>query len=221
MKYVKEAMGGGMNVSDQQQIIDHITEKYGPVEPLSFQEILPVHHKVHVAVHVIRPNEKHPLLTLFTTGMSDQPMKVSRGENKYRYAELIMHLPGDWPIKPGEAMTKEWYWPVQQLRQVAYYPHFNDTSLGGRYTITAPSDPPAPLGPQTEETCLFLFADGPGPSPLELDDGKTVHFYAVTTLYTEEHEFEKQHGLVPLLQRLIEHGCLNIVGVPRPNVALE
>lgn len=218
-KTKKEAPPSALDQAHE-QIIAHMTRVFGPVEPLAFREIVPVHESVHVAVHVIRPNDDHPVLTLFTTGMSDRPMKVPCGHKDFQYAELVMHLPGDWRISPGEKMTQEWYWPVQRLRQVAYYPHLNDTWLGGPHTIFTPQDPPVPLGPQTHESCLLLFADTAEWSPVKLDNGKNVHFYSVTTLFKEERDFEKQNGLIPLLQRLEQHGCLTIAAVPRPNVAL-
>ena len=88
-------------------------------------------------------------------------------------------------------------------------------------TIITTEEPPVPLGPQTKETCLFLRADVNDWSPLELTNGRSVHFYTVTTLYTEERDFEKRNGLAPLMRRLGEHGYLNIVGVQRPNVAIK
>jgi hypothetical protein len=203
--------------SDHQQILDHLIKICGPVEPLSFQEILPVHDNVHVTVHVIKPNAKQPVLTLFTTGMSDSPMKSPPGKEGYQYAELIMNLPGEWKISPGEEMTEDWYWPVQRLRQTAYYPHQHDTWLGGPCSIVTPNDPPVPLGPQTSESCLLLMRSD---NPLQLQSGKKVYFYTVSTLFAEERDFEQQHGIQSLLMRLFQHGWFAISGVPRQNVGL-
>ncbi len=60
-----------------------MAELFGPVDPLAQQEIVPVHDKVHVAINVIRPNDRHPCLTLFTTGMSDQAMNVPEGQEEH------------------------------------------------------------------------------------------------------------------------------------------
>jgi len=60
------------------QLISTVAAQLGEVSQLALQEIVPV-DDVHVAVHVIRPNEKHPSVTLFTTGMSDKAMAVPQG----------------------------------------------------------------------------------------------------------------------------------------------
>jgi hypothetical protein len=69
-------------------------------------------------------------------------------------------------------------------------------------------------------SCLLLIADFDAWSPIPLDDGKRIHFYTVTPLYTEERDFEKQHGIVPLLERLHASGASTVVDLHRKNVAL-
>lgn len=202
-----------------QQITARMAEEFGPVDPLAMQEIVPVHPEVHVAIHVIRPNERHPFLTLFTTGMSDRAMSVPEGQEEYQYAELVMHLPATWPHPRDESSGSETIWPCEWLRKVAYYPHLNGTWLGGRWTIISSDDPPVPLGPNTKQTCLLLLADFADWSPMLLDDGKRVHFCTVIPIYTEERDFEKKDGIVPLLQRLQERGYTTVVSVNRANVA--
>lgn len=202
-----------------EQIVARMAEEFGPVDPLALQEIVPVHDEVHIAIHVIRPNEEHPYLTLFTTGMSDQPMSVPEGQEEYQYAELVMHLPATWPHPSGEGTGEEALWPCEWLRKVAYYPHLQDTWLGGARTIISSDDPPVPLGPNTKQTCLLLLADFADWSPIVLDEEKTVRFYTVVPIYTEERDFEKKHGIVPLLQRLQKRGYTTVVSVNRANVA--
>jgi hypothetical protein len=190
----------------------------GPIDPLSCQEIVPVHDKVHVSVHVIRPEESHQSLTLFTTGMSNVAMKVPPGEEDYRYAELVMNLPPTWP-HPGEhSDDPAAFWPVQWLRQVAYYPHLHRTWLGGPLTIISSDEPPVPLGPKTKHTCLLLMADSPFP-PLNVGKGKIVHMYAVHTLHTEERDYERKHGWKKFFALLAKNGVTNTVDPKRKSAA--
>ncbi len=201
-----------------EQIVSHMAELFGPVDPLAQQEIVPVHDKVHVAINVIRPNDRHPCLTLFTTGMSDQAMNVPEGQEEYRYAELVMHLPETWPLPQDKAAGEDALWPLEWLRKVAYYPHLNNTWLGGPMTIISSDDPPVPLGPNTEQTCLLLLAGATEWNPLPLKDRRSVFFYTVIPIYTAERDFEKEHGIMPLVQRLKERGHTAVVDVNRPSM---
>lgn len=202
-----------------EQLVAHLTEQFGPVDPLALQEILLIDESVHVAVHVIRPNEHHPFLTLFTLGMSDQAMRVPEGEESYQYAELIMHLPADWPLSNDLDEGRETFWPLQWLRNIAYYPHQAETWLGGAHTIISSDEPPVPLGPNTQQTCLLLLADFADWSPVELADGRRVRFYTVFPIYTQERDFEIRHGVTALLERMEQAGIPAVVDVNRANVA--
>jgi hypothetical protein len=188
---------------------------FGPVDRLSLQEIVPVHDEVRVSVHVIRPTDAHPHLTLFTTGMSNVAMKVPPGQKEWRFAELIMHLPETWPHPRDHADDAAAFWPVQWLRQVAYYPHANGTWLGGPLTIVSSAEPPVPLGPNTKHTCLLLIADAGTFPALDVGKGKIVHVYTVNTLHTAERDYEKNHGVKELLSLLAEKGVTNTVDVKR------
>jgi len=207
------------DASAHEELVDYMSEVFGPVEPLAIQEIVPVHEDVHVAIHVIHPNELHPYLVLFTVGMSDRPMNVPEGQEEYQYAELVMRLPADWPDLQAEGAGAETLWPVQHLRQIAYYPHLEDTWLGGETAIFTAADPPAPLGPNTKQTCLLLVADFPQRIPFELSDGRKIRLYTVYPIYTDERDFEKEHGVVALLRRLQERGCTAVADLTRPSVA--
>lgn len=202
-----------------QQIIAVLSEMFGPVDSLALHTNLPVDDMVHSAIHVIHPNERHRCLTLFTTGMSDKPMKVPPGQTQYQYAELIMHLPADWPIPHESDRSTEAWWPIQWLRQIAYYPHESETWLGGQYTILSNEEPPQPFAANTPFSCLLLIADFAGWSPVQRD-GKPVHFYTLVPLYAEERDYERQHGLMKLLESFEQNGVTTVADNARKNVAL-
>ncbi len=202
------------------QLVARMAEAFGPVDRLAQREIFPGHATVHVEIHMIRPNDQNQCLTLFTTGMSDQAMRVPKGQEEYAYAELMMHLPPTWPHPRDESAGKDTFWPFEWLRKVAYYPHLNDTWLGGSMTIISSDEPPVPLGPNTKQTCLLLLANLGDWGPIPVEGGKKVQIYTVVPVYTEERDFEIEHGIVPLLRRLEERGFTSVVNVDRPNVAL-
>lgn len=201
-----------------QETVRYMEQRFGPADPNGMQELLPVIEGMSVAINVIRPNEVHPYLVLFTNGMSERPMKVPPSQDAWQYAELVMHLPSDW-VHPRDANgDPKWLWPVQWLRKMAYYPHVNDTWLGLPATIVSSDAPPVPLGPNTSQSCLFLVPDfsllNP---PLQRADGSLVHFYTVTPLYTEERDFEKQHGMKAFLTRFSQARVPMNVNLNRPN----
>jgi hypothetical protein len=88
-------------------------------------------------------------------------------------------------------------------------------------TIVSGDDPPVPLGPNTSQTCLLLVPNWSTlEPPLRRSDGKQVHFYTVTPLYTEERNFEVKHGIEEFLKRFADTKTLMTVDVNRPNVGL-
>jgi len=203
---------------EHQTLIATVADAIGEVSQLALQEIVPVDDDVHVAVHVIRPNEKHPCVTLFTTGMSDKAMAVPQGQEEYQYAELLIHLPATWPLPGDSDWSDEDGWPISWLRQIAYYSHQANTWLGGQYTIISNGEPPSPFAANTELSCMLLIADFAAWSPVEVSPDKRVHFYTLMPIYAEECDYGRQHGVRELLGRFEEHNVTTIVDASRANV---
>lgn len=201
---------------DREEIIEHLCTIIGPVDSNSLQEIVPVSNDYQIAVHTSPPNGRHPYLTIFTTGMSDRAMTVPKGKEAFKFAELVMFLPADWPHP--SAMRSDFFWPVEWLRKIAYYPYLNDTWLGGPATIISSAEPPEPLGPNTRQTCLLLVADFSDIKPLAISSDKTVRFFTVIPIYTEERDFEKKHGIATLLHSLKQGGVTAVVDPGRASV---
>jgi len=189
-----------------------VSARFGLVDALALQEIVPICRDLHIAVHVIRPTAEHPYYTLFTTGMSDRAQRVPAGQEAFQYTEMLLHLPEDWPV---DAMTEASSWPLQWLRQLAYFPHLQGTWLGGPHTIVASDDPPVPLGPNTQQSCWLLLADFGNWSPVPLEDGRLVRMVTLIPLYTQERDFELQHGIRPLLERFEHAGLTPVIDVDR------
>ena len=203
-------------VEPVQQFIDYMQLRFGPVDELGLQELLPVMDEISVTINVIRPNEFHPYLVLFTNGMSDLPMTVPAGNEDWRYAELVIHLPADWPHPRDIGPDSPWLWPVQWLRKMAYYPHLNKTWLGRPAAIVSSDEPPKPLGANTEQTCLLMVPDFANlGDPLQRGDGTKVHFFTVVPLYTEERDFELKHGMKAFFEQFIEQKVPMTVDINR------
>lgn len=208
-------MVGGGTASD---LVSFMEKRFGPVDPKRISEFLPAVPGLKVDVWCIHPNEAHQNLVLFTDGMSKMPMNVPPRGEAWRFAELVIQLPQNW-IPPREAkMDEKWLWPLNWLRKLAYYPFENQSWLGQTATIVSNGEPPEPLGPNTKQTCLFLFPDFSVLSPpLQRADGSVVHFFTIVPLFTEERDFEVKYGMMPFLQKFMDSKVPMVVDITRPN----
>ncbi|GIW82857.1 MAG: hypothetical protein KatS3mg105_4664 [Gemmatales bacterium] len=214
---------GDDSVPDQTNLLAdevkaYFKENFGPVNPLALVEIVPTTWPP-ISIHVIPASEERKHITLFTTGMSDEPMTVPEpgGEDDrwmldYRWAEIYIQLPADWDL--SNLGDPKWRWPIDWLRSTAAYPHANETWLGGPVTIIANGDPPEPLSPNTNFTSLLLLAD----KWFTSRDGRTVQLYRMAPIYTEERELEISQGIDELLRRFDSSNINFVVDLDRPNV---
>lgn len=191
-------------------IIQHMERHYGPVQEHALVEIVPT---LDIAINVIPARPQQNPLILFTTGMSDRPQTVPPGADEYRYTELFIRLPDDWPMSKRAMLDPNFFWPFQWLRQIAFYPHENDTWLGGPYPIIANDEPPQPLAPNTRLSCLLLIREDGEAGTVLCQDGRQIALYSFLPLYTEERDMEIAQGIVPLFKAL-EAGEVSFVVDP-------
>lgn len=213
----------------EQPVVAFFQKNFGKVLDRSLIEIVPTTDPP-IAIHVIRPTKSHNLLTLFTrpkksrnvltlftTGMSDRAMTVPDGEEEYQFAELFIELPADWPLTDKALADPNFGWPIQWLRQVAGYPHANETWLGGPVTIIANGEPPERLTPKCPFTSLLIIVG----HSFTTDDGRTIQLYRLLPLYTEERALEMSQGVGELMRRFDTHNISTTVDLQRTNVALK
>ena len=195
-----------------------ISMAFGEVLNQGMHELLPVSGDNKIAVNIVPSSDESPI-TLFTTGVSDEALKVKKGGKGVQHIELIMHLPSTWPLMPGGKLTKSNGWPAKWLQNVGGFLHNEGISLDGPFLIVTPEEPPRPLGPNTKMTCLLLMAVPDAWGTIKIDKKKTVRFFNVSPLYTEERDFESEAGLAKLLSRFQENGITTVLDVKRKNVA--
>lgn len=211
--------GGSQHMSRKRShddIIQYMARHFGPVQEHALIEIVP---SLGVAINVIPPSAGRDSVLLFTTGMSDRPQTVPKGQDEYRYTELFIRLPGAWPMTREALRSPNNFWPFEWLRRIAAYPHDNDTWLGGPYTIIATDDPPVPLAPNAKLSCLMLLRERGEEGQVECRDGRTVILYSIIPLYTEERDLELASGVRELLTRFQSRGVSMVVDPARVNVA--
>ena len=205
-----EAPKPAVTVDVLDEVVQYFQENCGDVAPRSLIEIVPTGFPV--AIHVIPPAGNRTHLTLFTTGLSSKRMDVPSRWSSFAYAEVFIELPGDWKYDSPEA---QWHWPVEWLRRIAQYPHDNNTSLGGPFTIIANDDPPKPLAPDTQFTCLLILAE----KSFQRKDGEMVQLYRVVPLYTDERDLELREGAPALMRAFDRSDVPFVVDVGRRSVA--
>jgi hypothetical protein len=198
-----------------EEVIAFFEKKVGPVQPKSLIEIVPT--EFPIAIHVIPAGKDRNFITLFTSGMSDHPMKAPKGEKDYRFAELFIQLPPDWPLTEKGLSDPNKNWPITWLRRAAKYPHENQTWLGGPLAIMANGEPPEPFAPKIEFTSMLLLAEDNFASA----KGLKIQLYRLTPLYTEERELEIRQGIEALVQALDKKGVSFVIDLERRNVALS
>ena len=197
------------------EIIDFFEEDFGPVKQQSLIEIVPSSIPP-IDIHVVPSSDERNHITLFTTGMSSQPMTLpADGDTDYQFAEMFLQLPGDWPLDIDSISDPSIGWPVHWMRSIAQFPHQNATWLGGPVTIFANDDPPQPIAPYSEFTSFLLLAE----RELEDSKGKMIQFYRMLPLYTDEREFEIKHGIGALLRAFDQQSVPFVIDLNRNSVA--
>jgi len=197
---------------------EHISKHVGEPKTV-FHEL--VSDLVHLDIHIVPPGPKRDYYTLVTTGMSARAMTVPEGFEELSYAELLMCLPPDWPLRQEDFIDERNYWSIRWLKTLARMPHEYNTWLGHAHTIPN-GDPPAPFAPNTALCGAMIVPPILIPKEshaLTVSPEMQIHFYAVVPLYQEEMELKLKRGAQALFDRFDRHGVSELVDVKRKNVA--
>ena len=203
-----------------ERIADHIETHLGEIETV-WHEL--VSDLVHIDIHCIAPTEDRPFRTLVTSGMSERRMHVPDDALEYRYLELMICLPPDWPVTQEALADENHYWPIRGLKRLARFPHQYDTWLFYGHTVPN-GEPPAPLAQNNQFTGWLLMPPQLAPDlflELEINEQTSVHFAALYPLYDAEMQLKLDAGTEVLFERMIQNGVTELVDVDRKNVAID
>lgn len=216
--------------------LPEITGRYADAVDAHFASLFPgresrviheiVSEYVHVDVHVLWPTQEQNFFVLYTIGMSDRPMVIPRQvpaaqRPDLELAEVFLMLPGDWPLKAGEAPTQAVYWPVVLMKTLARFPHQYQSWLGHGHTLpnTAGYDPYAPGVPFG---AAVLVGGGDGAlGHLDAQDGRRVNLLCVIPAYKEEVEYKLTYGMTALSKLYDDHDVYPVLNVHRPNLCAD
>jgi hypothetical protein len=212
--HIRNEQGNSENIK---MVTDHITGHIGFPRKV-FHEI--ESEGVHIDIHQVGPSPRRNCNVLVTSGMSDRAMMTPMEARECRYAELMMFLPGTWPLSPAAFGKEENYWPLRWLKILARLPITNKTWLGWGHTIPN-GDPPEPFDSNTG-LCGMLIIGPPieyqNFFSLKVNSRKTIYFFEVMPLYREEMEFKLRYGVDALLDRLEACNTGHILDINRVNV---
>ncbi len=189
----------------------HLAQHIGECDTV-LHEILS--HTVHVDIHVIKPNEKVPYLTLVTSGMSDLEMNVPEGldpADEYQLAELVAFLPEDWPLdgffddsKDGDDREPPGWYVARWLKHYARMPHEYKSFITWFHTA-ANGDPAESIG-EGVGMVGFLFAP-----PLQIGqdglfvsthDDRRIRLMSLVPIWPDEVVYAVNEGGEALCEKL-------------------
>ena len=202
-----------MRTAYKNKLLEHFAAVFPGRETLVWDDA-----ETCIELAVMAPTAAEPYYVAYTIGMSAEPMNLDsmpRGK-KYewlRTAELMLFLPGDWPVQaaggPDDLAAPERKaaaWPLRLLRLLAAMPRRGNTWLGAGHSIPN-GDPPHPYAPNTPfaGAVLFLPSEKNGPKPVpgvNIGGGMRLMLYTVTPVYPAEMEYKLQYGAEALEQKL-------------------
>jgi hypothetical protein len=176
-------------------------------------------HVVHIDVMVVLPSASRPWYTLLTSGMSDLPMRAPRTVKDSALAEVCLCLPKEWPISQADTKwaTPEFFWPIRLLKEIARYPHLNDTWLSHGHTVSQAGA----LDPAARFAGLVIAKPTTFPNGAELlqsDDGRKIRYLAVIPLLKDELAFKLEFGTDALQNELEAAGVTELLNPQRQTV---
>jgi hypothetical protein len=200
-----------------EELETHIEKHIGEIGTV-FHEI--VSDLIHLDVLFVPASAERPYHVLITSGVSDEPMNVPNGMEKFKRTELLIALPDEWPLTEDAFKDEANYWPVRWLKQIGRLPHEYDTWIGWGHTIPN-GDPPERIA-NTEFIGVMLTAPywlPPDFFQLTTRTGDIVSFYVLVPLYREEMDLKLKEGVDELEKQLGKAGVNWILDTKRPNVA--
>lgn len=212
----KNQFEGASGDASTEEISNHIEKHVGEIH-MVFHEL--ISDQVHIDIHWVKPTKERPFHTLVASGMSDKPMNTPEEVKNCDFAELSICLPEDWKISEEDFEDENNYWPIRWLKYLARFPHEYNTWLSYGHTIPN-GDPAEAFADNTELNTMLLLPTiiFEGFDTLHLKD-KTIDFYTLIPLYTEEVNLKMKKGVDALFDGFDKFSVSDVVVINRPNTA--
>jgi hypothetical protein len=153
--------------------------------------------------------------------MSERAMAVPEGAGISPYAELMLCLPADWPVREAARPDAPGAWPVGVLKQTARMPHEYATWLGEWHSIPN-GDPALPYTPETQFLGVVvtpMVRVRPETRVIEVGDGTTINLLALVPLHRAEMDLKLSQGTDALIAALDRGRVTELLDPTRPSFA--
>jgi len=175
-------------------------------------EVVPVSSDVEFAI--LRGSESVPYNCVFTLGMSGYEME-GVPDKDWRYAELVLLLPLDWPLELTDSN-----WPLVWLERLATFPRRENSWLSLAHTI--PNGVPAqPFTDTTKFAAWILIPPiefGPKFARIRLEGGEVLNFWTPIPIYADELALKTNKGATELINRFARDKVSDIFDPNRPSI---
>jgi len=202
-----------------EKISDHIEKHIGPVATV-YHEL--VSDLIHNDIHIVEPTPERNCYTLVTSGMSDLAMNAPEEYSDYRYAELLICLPPEWPMDDASWKKEDNYWPVRMLKFLARFPHEYQTWLWSMHTL--PNGNPAEVFANNTKMSGVILLPPVTVSEdfheLVIDEDKTIYFLSTIPLHEDEMDLKLKEGAEALFDGFDKNDISEIL-IPSRNSIVE
>lgn len=217
-KQEPEFVGG--NVQTIQAISEHVEKYIGKIDTVMHEIVSDL---IHLDILVVKPTLERNYYSFVTCGMSDLPMAVPEGAENFKFAELMICLPGNWNVTQEAFQQEEHYWPIRWLKILARLPHEYATWLYLAHTVPN-GNSPQPYASNTKLSGMILALPSITSDPkdfftLTLPNQNQVHFFSLIPIYKEEMDLKLEQGADHLFEKLQKAGVNEILDIKRRNVA--
>ncbi|WP_041715117.1 suppressor of fused domain protein [Acetivibrio clariflavus] len=208
------------NSAESELLLKHI-ERYIGKPSYAYHEIFS--DTVHIDIYHIEPSEERNYHTFVTMGMSSMPMNVPKGQEEWKFSELMICLPADWKVSDKELKDNRNYWPLGLLKMLARFPHEYGTWLSWGHTMPN-GEPPQHYADNTKFCGIILLPPilvNEEFIKLKVNRNKTINFFAVIPLYKEEIDYKLEHGYNSFIEKYAEFDMDELIRLNRKNFGLE
>lgn len=188
------------------QLLESLYQRFG-AENIS-QHVLA--NENNIGLIIIRPSHDRKVTLLCTVGLSEYKMEVNEKNSSFGHVELYMALPSYWDLT--DAQNTNFNWVNEWLLKLSNYVIEKNTFFAHGHTL-ATGNPPKSISATMKQSYLLLhfpIAFKEQMKALELNN-KTVHFLAVTPIFSDEFDYKVSRGTIGLLKKMKSKGCSEIL----------
>jgi hypothetical protein len=162
----------------EESMLQFLSEKFKSKPlPLGLSEIVCV--SVPLSVHVFPPKRNRKTTIFVTSCLSEYSLIVPQDKLKYKFAEYILELPGNWEVTSKALEEERNRLPLTLIKAIGRYPHENKTYYDVEAKITTEQIPSLKTQDGNDNIVAEIKYD-PDLDFIVPQDGRTIVFYRIS-----------------------------------------